>query len=234
MGGRVWQRSGRRRRTGLREAFERRFPAPPSLPVETRGAFAAAERRYDVRWRMGLYRARDLWRVPGILSLSRIPLAIAFPFALPRPVVALFVILTAGLTDVLDGWYARRFGQVTATGTAIDPVTDKLFVLTVAVSLVRAGLLAPLDVMVLSSREIFEAPLVIWIATSQRARRARAEHPSANPPGKAATVFQFVAATAALFRLRYLPWLVGAAGLVGALAAFVYWVRALREAQRSA
>jgi cardiolipin synthase len=181
---------------------------------------------------MGVYRARDLWTVPGILSLSRVPLAVAFPFALPRPLLALFVVLAAGLSDVLDGWYARRFGQVTATGTAVDPVTDKLFVLTVAISMVQAGLLSPLDVLVLSTREVAEAPLVVWIATSRSHRSARAKHPAANPPGKLATVFQFVAATAALFRLRYLPWLVAAAGLVGAVAAVVYWVRALRVARR--
>jgi CDP-diacylglycerol--glycerol-3-phosphate 3-phosphatidyltransferase/cardiolipin synthase len=70
---------------------------------------------------MGLYRARDLVRVPGLLTLMRVPLAAAFPFVLGRPLVALGVLAAAGLSDVLDGWYARRFGQVTPTGTALDP-----------------------------------------------------------------------------------------------------------------
>jgi phosphatidylglycerophosphate synthase len=180
---------------------------------------------------MGVYRARDLWRVPGILSLSRIPLAAAFPFALGRPAAALVILLSAGVSDVLDGWYARRYSQVTPTGTALDPATDKIFVLTVAVSLVARGYLSPLDVVVLSTRELAELPLVVWIAASHHARRHRAEHPTANLPGKLATVFQFAAATAALFRAARLDWLVAAAGLVGAVAAAGYWVRALRESR---
>jgi cardiolipin synthase len=186
---------------------------------------------------MGVYRARDLWRIPGLLSLARLPLAVAFPFALAltRPVVALAIVLAAGLSDVLDGWYARRFGQVTPTGTAIDPLTDKIFVLTVAVSLVRYGLLSPLDVLLLSTREIAELPLVVWIATNRRARSLRAAHPSANLLGKLATAFQFLAATAALFRLArsLLEWLIVAAALVGAVAAAVYWARAVRDARRA-
>jgi phosphatidylglycerophosphate synthase len=180
---------------------------------------------------MGVYRARDLWRVPGLLSLSRIPLAAAFPFALDRPVAALLLLVSAGVSDVLDGWYARRFSQVTPTGTALDPATDKIFVLTVAVTLVVRGYLSPLDVVILSTREIAELPLVLWIATSRRARRHRSEHPTANLPGKLATGFQFAAATAALFRAPQREWLVVAAGLVGALAAAGYWVRALRASR---
>ena len=64
---------------------------------------------------------------------TRVPLAAAFPFfwwtARSRR-------SRSGLTDLLDGWYARKFGQVTATGAAIDPSTDKVFVLTVVGTLV--------------------------------------------------------------------------------------------------
>src|SRR5690348_12505297 len=123
---------------------------------------------------MGLYRARDLVRVPGLLSLSRVPLALAFPFALERAPLALAILAAAALSDVLDGWYARRFGQVTPTGAAVDPVTDKLFVLTVAVALVVGDRLSITDVLIMSTREIAELPLVVWIAASSRARRERA------------------------------------------------------------
>lgn len=172
-----------------------------------------------------VYRARDLVRVPGLLSLSRIPLAAAFPFALGRPLAALAVLAAAGLSDVLDGWYARRFGQVTATGTALDPVTDKLFVTTVAVSLVVGGYFSIADVVLLSTREIGELPLVAWLALSHRARGRRVGHPSANVPGKLATALQFGTATAALFRMPHLEWLVDGAALVGLLAAASYWAR---------
>ena len=174
---------------------------------------------------MGLYRARDLVRVPGLLSLSRVPLAAVFPFVLGRPLVALGVLAAAGFSDVLDGWYARRFGQVTPTGTALDPVTDKLFVTTVAVSLVCGGYFSVLDVVLLSAREIGELPLVVWLAFNLDARSRRADHPSANLPGKLATALQFGTATAALFHMPHLAWLIDGTAAVGVLAAASYWIR---------
>jgi cardiolipin synthase (CMP-forming) len=176
---------------------------------------------------MDRYDARDLVRVPGLLSLSRIPLAAAFPFAVDRPSLALGILIGAGLSDVLDGWYARRFGEATATGAALDPVTDKLFVLTVAVTLVVTGQLTPLSVLMLSTREIGELPLVLWVALSPRARRARAEQPSANIVGKAATVLQFASVSVALFHASYETLWVDATAVTGAAAAFTYWRRAL-------
>jgi cardiolipin synthase len=178
---------------------------------------------------MGIYHGRDLVRVPGLLSLSRVPFACAFPFVVGRPWVAFGVLVGAGFTDVLDGWYARRFRQVTATGSVIDPITDKIFVMTVAVTLVVTGQLSVAAVVLLSTREIGELPLVFWLALSPSARRARVEHPSANVVGKAATALQFLAVTAALFHAARLAIWVGGTAIVGVAAAFTYWRRALRS-----
>ncbi len=183
---------------------------------------------------MGVYRARDLIRVPGLLSLSRLPLAVAFPFAVERPLAALALLCAAGFSDMVDGWYARKFGQVTPTGVALDPITDKLFVLTVAITLVRGGRLSAIDVLLLSTREVAELPLVLWIAVSTRARSRREAHPAANAPGKLATVFQFATATAALFRLTQLRWMIVATAITGAFAATTYWLRELRDRREDA
>ncbi len=178
---------------------------------------------------MGMYRARDLVRVPGLLSLLRLPLAAIFPLALDRPALALVILGAAGISDVLDGWYARRFGQVTPTGTALDPLTDKIFVACVAVALVLRGRLSGTDVVLLGAREIGELPLVAWLATSPRARQLRAEHPAANLPGKLATVMQFVAVTEAIARRPELEVFVVSTGAAGVLAAACYWLRAIRQ-----
>lgn len=183
---------------------------------------------------MGVYRARDLLGVPGLLSLSRLPLAAAFPYVVERPIAALAVLAAAASSDVLDGWYARRFGEVTPTGAALDPATDKLFVLTVAITLVCGGHLSVRDVLLMSTREVAELPLVLAIAASSRLRVRRAALASANVPGKVATTLQFVTATAALVGAPHLRWMIGATAVAGVVAAATYWVRAFRSGRSAA
>lgn len=174
------------------------------------------------------YRLGDLLLAPAWFSWLRLPLAICFALFIDRPFVALSVLMAAGLSDVLDGWLARRYGLVTATGAVLDPITDKLFVLTVAVTLVASGHLSVGAVLLLSTREIGELPLVMWFAWSPAARAARAAAPSANAGGKLATVLQFgTVAWAVLGQPRLELWL-ATASIAGVLAALGYWRRALR------
>ena len=55
--------------------------------------------------------------------------------------LALLIFVTAGVTDVLDGIIARRFGQKTSVGTVLDPLADKLLMVTsiVILSLPQMG-----------------------------------------------------------------------------------------------
>lgn len=177
---------------------------------------------------MPRFRARDLLLVPGLLSLSRIPLAVAFALTVDLPPVAFAVLLLAGTSDVLDGWYARRHRQVTLAGTVVDPITDKIFVIVVVVSLVLEGKLEATDLLALSVREIAELPLVLWLSASRRARERRVAHTRANVPGKLATSLQFATVCAALLGFRYLDPLLLVTACGGAVAAASYWYRALR------
>jgi CDP-diacylglycerol--glycerol-3-phosphate 3-phosphatidyltransferase/cardiolipin synthase len=175
----------------------------------------------------GRYRARDALLAPGLLSLARVPLAVLFPLVVSESAWALTVLVLAGVTDVIDGYVARRFGLVTPTGAALDPVTDKVFVLTVAVTLIATGHLSAFFVLLLSTRELLELPLVLWFATSRRARHARAKNPSANVFGKLATFLQFAAVIAALLRSGSTTSWVWATAVAGVVAAASYWKRAL-------
>jgi len=173
---------------------------------------------------MGQYRARDLFLVPGLLSLARVPLAGLFVLVLERPAVAFAVLVLAGVTDVLDGWYARTHGQTTATGAVVDAITDKVFVAGVVVTLVATHHMTLLESLLLGTREVGELPLVVRLAFSHEARKASVDR-KANVPGKIATVLQFAAVTAVLFRVPWYPvalWLAAGGGLV---AAATYWAR---------
>ena len=54
---------------------------------------------------------------------------------------ALGVFLAAAATDLLDGYLARRWGQVTTVGTLLDPIADKLLISAALISLVQIRLL---------------------------------------------------------------------------------------------
>jgi CDP-diacylglycerol--glycerol-3-phosphate 3-phosphatidyltransferase len=74
------------------------------------------------------------WTLPNILTVLRLIAApmVGFVFLiLPRPAadwLALFLFLFASLTDYLDGWLARKWGQVSRFGAMLDPIADKAMV----------------------------------------------------------------------------------------------------------
>lgn len=177
---------------------------------------------------MGRYRARDLLLPPSLLSLARIPWAAAFPGFAHEPSWALGVLLLAGVSDVLDGYLARRLGQATPTGAVVDGVLDKLFVAVVIGGLLLQGRLTWLAASLLATRELGELPLVAWWVMHEDRRRARAEDPRANWHGKAATVCQFVAVASVLIRGEPShSWLVLTA-VIGLVSAVGYWRRELQ------
>ncbi len=178
-----------------------------------------------------------VWNVPNVLSLTRVPLGAVFPLTLHRPHLAVLVLAAAAITDVVDGWWARTRGQVTTFGAVLDPITDKLFVVAVVTTLVATGQLGWRSVLCLATRDIGEAPLVLWFALSAHMRKRR-ENAGANVPGKLATVLQFACVTLAILKgspglvapqwTEVLQTLLATTAIVGALAAASYWRRALR------
>jgi CDP-diacylglycerol--glycerol-3-phosphate 3-phosphatidyltransferase/cardiolipin synthase len=161
-----------------------------------------------------------------LLSLARVPLAALFPFVVHRSALAIAVLLAGGMSDALDGFWARRSGQVTATGAMLDPITDKIFILTVAITLLATGRLTVLELLLLGARELLELPLVLWRAV---ARRQNGPAPTLSA-GKAVTWLQFLATGAVVLRFHASAW-IGVTSLAGASVALAYWRRELRQAR---
>lgn len=67
---------------------------------------------------------------------------------------ALVVFILASLTDLIDGWMARKYHLVTNFGKFIDPVADKLLVLSTLISLCGCGLLPAWICVIILFREL--------------------------------------------------------------------------------
>ncbi|MBA2703529.1 MAG: CDP-alcohol phosphatidyltransferase family protein [Blastocatellia bacterium] len=80
--------------------------------------------------------------VPNMLTVLRMVLIPVFVTMLfyQRFVVALAVFVCAGLTDGLDGLLARRFNQRSQLGTVLDPIADKLMMVTAFIVLSMRGI----------------------------------------------------------------------------------------------
>ena len=66
--------------------------------------------------------------IPNMLSLSRIPLSIILMLLAKQPVFFLAVYILAGLTDMLDGKVARRFGWQSELGSKFDGLADAFWI----------------------------------------------------------------------------------------------------------
>ena len=131
---------------------------------------------------------KAFWTVPNLLSLLRIALVPLFVWcffsAVPHARVwAVAVFLTAGATDVVDGWIARHFHQVSLAGRILDPLADKLMVFAALACLMLDGTL-PLWLVLLYFCGVFLlVATVILPSSSAPALPASAPSPSvACPP----------------------------------------------------
>ncbi len=109
----------------------------------------------------------DIWKqagaeslnLPNLLTLSRILLIPVFVmlFVTPTPnrsLAAAVVFVVAAVTDLLDGYLARRSGQVTKLGKLLDPVADKLLVLSALILLVNVDRVSALVAILIIAREV--------------------------------------------------------------------------------
>lgn len=131
--------------------------------------------------------------LPNLLSLFRIVLVPLLVAALltkfdNKEFVGLGLFLLASLTDVLDGWVARRFRLETRLGKLLDPAADKILTAAAFISLVELnpGLVPAWMVVVIISRELAVSALRSFAAAERVVI-------GASLAGKLKTIIQVVA-----------------------------------------
>ena len=139
--------------------------------------------------------------VADCLSLARIPLGLAFLLVAGQRQWALAVLLAAAVTDVLDGWVARRCGPrrpgESHRGDWLDPLCDKLFAAAVVVGLMMTRPPPLALVALFLARELLQLVAVMVMRMVPVLHRASRDYDfRAHPVGKAATVAQFATAAA--------------------------------------
>jgi CDP-diacylglycerol--glycerol-3-phosphate 3-phosphatidyltransferase len=102
---------------------------------------------------------QDSLNLPNFLTLVRILLIPVFVviFLAPTPdrsLLAAVVFTVAAVTDLLDGYIARRTGQVTKLGKLLDPIADKLLVLSALILLVNIDRVSAVVALLIIAREL--------------------------------------------------------------------------------
>jgi CDP-diacylglycerol--glycerol-3-phosphate 3-phosphatidyltransferase len=150
------------------------------------------------------------WNVPNTLTwlrISMIPAILALFYLLPYPwadPAACAAFALAGITDSLDGYYARKLGQTSRLGAFLDPVADKLIVAAALVLIVSKDprWFVVIIAVVIIGREIAVSALREWMAEIGARNRIRV-----SLLGKYKTIMQIVGLSFMLFRqnLFFIP-----------------------------
>lgn len=135
--------------------------------------------------------------LPNILSLARIPLALAF--LQEHTQIRFIAIVLAMLSDSLDGMVARRTKQATQLGAMLDPLADKFFMLFALTIFLMEGRLGTAQMMALLSRDVAVAVFALYLGITGGWATYKLR---AIWCGKVSTTLQFFVVIALLFGYR--------------------------------
>lgn len=147
-------------------------------------------------------RSRGYINVPNALTLARLLMIVPMVgyFMAGRPLRSLFFFLLASLTDLLDGYIARKYNQISNFGKVMDPLADKLMLLAATLCLFRSGELPLPVIIIVFCKEIL---MILGGILLYRIRHAIVP---ANIIGKIGTVLYFVAVVLAFLSAYTSPW----------------------------
>ena len=165
----------------------------------------------------------DLLTIPNLLTLARlalIPVFLGFLIT-GQDVLALITLVAGAVTDFLDGFLARRLHQVTRLGKLLDPVADRLTILSATIGLTYRHFLPLWLLLIVLARDVGMLGLGIVLA------RHEVSPPPVTWVGKAAT-FLLLAALPMLVVAGAFPVTRGVLLPVGTVVAVIgaalYWV----------
>lgn len=106
--------------------------------------------------------------IPNALSFLRLLLIPLFLWLVLGPEMdewALVVLMVSGITDYLDGYFARKLNQASKIGAILDPVADRLYILAVVIGLSIRDIVPWWLAIILPLRDVFLFCLVPFLRT---------------------------------------------------------------------
>jgi cardiolipin synthase len=170
------------------------------------------------------------------IRLALIPVYLWLVFAEHRYLPAAYLLAALGCTDWIDGQLARRLHQVSALGKVLDPVADRLLVLSAVISVAWVGAVPIWFAVATLAREVIVSVVVVVLA-SMGAKRIDVLF-----IGKMGTFALMMSYPAFLGGygtatwqeyMRGFAWITGIFGLICAWAALFSYVAPAREALRA-
>jgi cardiolipin synthase len=156
---------------------------------------------------------RTLDSLPNLLSWSRLVLAAGF-VASGATEARVGLIGAAAVTDFLDGWLARRVHATSRWGALLDPIADRIFVLTVVGTFLFTGALSTPAYFILITRDLatavgfLVARIIPWLRPVEFKARIL---------GKVVTVLQLLTLAAVLVAPSAVPLLLGGVAMASLL-----------------
>ena len=106
-----------------------------------------------------------VWTPPNVLSMLRLVCVPVFLWLIltRQDNWALLVLTLSGVSDYLDGKIARHYNLVTQVGQLLDPLADRLYILSTLLGLAWRGIIPWWLVAILASRELFGTVLLLIV-----------------------------------------------------------------------
>ena len=119
------------------------------------------------RGRLRSRRGRVALSIPNLITLARILLVpvVVWAIAIGAMHLAFILFLVAAISDGVDGFLAKRFGMKTELGAYLDPLADKVMIVSIYVTLASTGVIPLWIVILVVSRDIMIVGAIIlsWL-----------------------------------------------------------------------
>ncbi len=110
--------------------------------------------------------SETIFTVPNLISVIRLIFIPVFLWLLifeNKIYLAAWLLAFLGVTDFLDGWLARRLGQVSKLGKILDPAADRLLLLSVVVGGIVSGVIPTWLIVIVGIREVLILLGALWL-----------------------------------------------------------------------